>query len=386
MGRFLQPIDMRDLFSKFKLLARLKKRKRAVPNTLTEDLVAPGTSIGVSVSVGDDDGPGPETLPSNRHQQQPQPGVGNSTAVEIAPSGSANEANEPTSQPDTPVIPRAALEALPAKLRCQILSQISDLEDLRALVLASPVFYQQYLLDRKGLLRRALTSTLGDYLVDAYAVQRSVWLDELHDGPGPVQAEDIKLFLEKYAGMHTAPPDVILEEFIEDDLIDMAGFYHALARPLVLQCATLFRHNLDPSLQVECPSKTEQMRLLRALYRFQIYCNLFGAGTWGYRKVPPLEDGHAQRLADFFCIFRPWEIEEIDCIYTLVSDKYEQVFEAIQWDVCRDHPKFEDWRWPDTPPGAFRLDNECELFRFLNQCTVSGFGRLLRPDRDIFPD
>lgn len=355
---------MRDLFSKLKLWARLKKRKRADANTLTEVDAAPGSAgTRTGVSVSDDDGLDPKTLHTNRHQQQPQLWVGNSTAVEIAPCGSADGVDEPT-QADTPLIPGATFESLPAKLRCQILSHILDLEDLRALVLASPVFYQQYLLDRKALLRRALTSTLGNYLVDAYAVQRSVWLEELHDGPGPVQAEDIKLFLEKYAAMHTAPPDVILEEFIEDDLIDMAGFYHALARPLVLQCATLFCRNLDPSLPVACPSKTEQTRLLRALYRFQIYCNLFGAGTWGYRKGPPLEDGHAQRLAGFFCIFRPWEIEEMDCIYTLVSDKYEQVFEAIQWDVCRDHPKFEDWRRPDTPPGAFRLDNECELFRF----------------------
>jgi len=352
---------MRNPFPKLKLLARLQRRKRADAATLTERIVATGADTGVS-GGGDGLNSGSETLHSDRQQQQINPGGGNDTAVEVAPINSADEVNEPSCA-DVPVVLSATLETMPAKLRCQILSHLSDLEDLRALVLASPVFYHQYLLDRKALLGRALKATLGNYLADSYAVQTSAWMYYSANGPRTLEASDIRLFLENYSALRTAAPDVILEECIEEDLLDMAGFYHTLARPLVLQFAHIFCHRLDPSLQVGDLSDTERMRLLRALYRFQIYCNLFGAGTWGHRQVAVLEDKEG-RLALFFCIFRPWEIEEIDCIYTLVSDKYDQVFDAIRWDVCRDHPKFKDWGRPDTPPGAFNLDNECELLVF----------------------
>jgi hypothetical protein len=40
---------------------------------------------------------------------------------------------------------------MPAELRREILSHVEDVDDLMALVTASPVFYQQYLLERESL-------------------------------------------------------------------------------------------------------------------------------------------------------------------------------------------------------------------------------------------
>lgn len=70
------------------------------------------------------------------------------------------------------------LESLPAELRHKILALVLDMEDLKALVLASPVFHQQYLLNRKAFLRRTLKAALGNVFVDAYAVHTSALLRE----------------------------------------------------------------------------------------------------------------------------------------------------------------------------------------------------------------
>jgi hypothetical protein len=356
---------MRNPFTKVKLLFR--RQNRATATTTSETVPLPGAR----------DGPSPETADLDRPQQQLDSSLGNDTAAETATIDVPKDVSE-QSHADLPIVRTATLESMPAELRCEILAHLSDLEDLRALVLASPVFYQQYLLDRKALLGRVLKTTLGDYLVDAYAVQTSAPLYDSSDYNHPLQPEVIRNYLNDYVALRTtASPDSILEECAEEDLLDMAGFYHGLARPLVLQFAALFYHALGPSLAVGDLSPTEHMRFLRALYRFQLHCNLFGEGPGpGYRGVADIEP--TEKLALFFCSFQPWEVEEMDCIYTLMIHKYDEVFDAIQWDVCRDHPKFKDWRWPYTPPGSFDLNRDgCELLETNPILTLRGHPNVL---------
>ncbi|KAK3385145.1 hypothetical protein B0H63DRAFT_522488 [Podospora didyma] len=117
------------------------------------------------------------------------------------------------------------------------------LGNFQSLVLASPVFYQQYLLDRRALLGHALTATLGSLLLDAFAVHTSFSLYK----PGRELTKDlIPLFMDNYTAMRTAPPDLVLQQCTEADLA-------------------------DASLEAGSLSVTEQRRLLRALYRFQLY-------------------------------------------------------------------------------------------------------------------
>jgi hypothetical protein len=77
----------------------------------------------------------------------------------------------PVSVCDSPQL-NAPLESLPPEIRLQLLS-ILELEELRALVHASPVFHQQYLLDRRSLLCKSLETTLRSVTVDASSVCRT---------------------------------------------------------------------------------------------------------------------------------------------------------------------------------------------------------------------
>jgi hypothetical protein len=340
--------SMRGLFSQFAIFTRLRKRAGA---KRTPNAVPPVPVLNGSI-------PGPGSAHSDAPQQQLDGAVNRPVESAVATETANSSTNMAAAQVTT-------LEALPAELRWHILSHVADdLRGLRALVLASPVFYQQYLLDRKALLRLGLKRALGNSLVDAYAVQTSASLYEPADSRHELQLETIRLFIDNYVALRSATPDVILEGCCtEDDLLGMAAFYVSVARPLSGECATRFLNRLDTSLEVANNlSATELSRLSRAIYRYQLYCNLFGQGPEGYRRVPRLESG--QQLDLFFCIFKPWEIEEIYCIYILLKDTYGDILDAITWDLDRDHPKFQDWPNP-LAPGSWDLANPCKAFHFL---------------------
>jgi hypothetical protein len=220
----------------------------------------------------------------------------------------------------------ATLETLPAEVQWRILAHLADdLVSLRALAEASPVFYQQYLLDRRTLLRTGLKAALGNSLLDAYAVQMSA---SLHDPSGrqgtTPPPEAVRMFLDEYATMRPATPDLVLDEFCtEEDLLHMASFYRTLARPLAGQCAARFLHRLDPCLEVgKMSTTTESSRLLGALYRYQLYCGLFGPGPGGYMRREDPDVGSKENVDLFFSLFRPWEVEDIWCISVIVRDVY----------------------------------------------------------------
>lgn len=56
-----------------------------------------------------------------------------------------------------------------------------------------------------------------------------------------------------------------------------------------------------------------------------------------------------------------------------MRNKYEEAFDAIDWDVHRDNPKFRDWDWPTTPPGAYALDQEGGLFELILRLFLSRY-------------
>ena len=63
------------------------------------------------------------------------------------------------------------LEALPAEIRCQLLFML-EYEALKALVHASPIYHEQYLLDRYHLLYKCLETALGSptMVADAFHI------------------------------------------------------------------------------------------------------------------------------------------------------------------------------------------------------------------------
>ncbi|KAK4034326.1 hypothetical protein C8A01DRAFT_39201 [Parachaetomium inaequale] len=250
------------------------------------------------------------------------------------------------------------MEALPPELRLQILLSISDVADLKAVVHASPVFHQQYLLDRQKVLGRVLEGTLGGAFVEAYAVQASTCLDK---PGGELLRPTVEQFLGEYRGFRLDPGAVLRQCTIED-LAGMAAFHQDAIQTLLEYCPAVFLSKFDTTtgtpLQVGDLSTTERTRFLRSLYRFQLFCILFSTKRPYY---PPEGFSEEDVLTIFFGIFNPWEAEEVACISRIIETKYQRVFEAIKGDLDRDNPRFSDWDWPTTPPGSFYLNEERHL-------------------------
>lgn len=87
----------------------------------------------------------------------------------IAQSKKSITVPEPGDDQPKLVRDNALLEDFPAEIRHQLLSNL-DFQGLRALVSASPVYIQQYLLDRKHQLTECGEKTLGSVTIDACAV------------------------------------------------------------------------------------------------------------------------------------------------------------------------------------------------------------------------
>lgn len=233
--------------------------------------------------------------------------------------------------------PSSRLECLPAELRCQILSSFSNLDDLKSTAHASPVLYQQYRADRKIILDSVLRQTLGDKVfVDAYAVQKSLPLE----GPAELPVNlGVQFFMMEYQ-KHYSGPSLISSECTVEDLIGMAAFYTSTIKPLLVSIPAMLLRNLNRSLQLGSLSSTERTRITRALYRFQMWCNLYGTSDIAAARDWPLDP--FDMLMYFFEVFQPWEIEEISCIHTFFMDMYDRIFVDVRWDLDSSSIRFLD--------------------------------------------
>lgn len=254
----------------------------------------------------------------------------------------------------------APLENLPPELRDQILS-ILDLGQLSALVHTSPIFHQDYLRRRKSLLCGCLETTLRSVTLDAYAAYQT----------GSAEFANTRIrhtvtqFLQSYQDRRsTNSYSIRTEELTEGDAIGIVVSYASVVQPLARYYTNWALANLAKETKHqgsnETLSKTENTWIVRALYRFQLSCNLFGNGRYRDAWHSRLDFGAVEILASFLDKFEPWEVEEITCIYTFAKEKYDRVFNDIRWDVHEENPKFEGQR-PPTPEGAFDLDNFCKF-------------------------
>jgi hypothetical protein len=141
---------MPQFSTKFRLFARL----RNMATSKTAPVPGPGTRSRHPENV--------EIEPGIVEPQSPKMHPGSDPDAKSAdvPVDSAMAEDQLTqlAVPSTDSTPAVTLETLPAELRRRILLCIQNLEDLRTLVLASPVFYQQDLLDLKPLLGAALNT------------------------------------------------------------------------------------------------------------------------------------------------------------------------------------------------------------------------------------
>ncbi|KFG83078.1 hypothetical protein MANI_021512 [Metarhizium anisopliae] len=271
-------------------------------------------------------------------------------------STDANERAQPDRLQSRSPAAISTLEGLPPEVHRLLLSMLG-IDEMRALVSSSPVIHARYLVDRRYLLCRSLDNTLGCVSIDALAVFRSSSADFAKSRT----RENVTGFLKLYQHQRGATEQPLLPQDVgEDEAVGVVMFHNSIVQPLARYYFTSSLGNLareQGALQSrEPPSRTEETRLMRAMYRFQLSCNLFGRGKHAPTLNPPLGFESAEILRLFLCLFEPWEVEEIACINTFATEKYDRIFSDIRLDVHEENPKFDGQR-PPTPDGAFDFDN-----------------------------
>ena len=98
-------------------------------------------------------------------------------------------------------------------------------------------------------------------------------------------------------------------------------------------------------------TRSEEIRIFRALYRYHTYQHLFGRNKGKRRGW----FRHHQVHELFFCLFDPWETEAVGCIELFLRQIYENIFNDIKEDLRYENPRF----WSET--GAFNGEKSFDL-------------------------
>lgn len=261
----------------------------------------------------------------------------------------------------------APLEKLPTELRLCLLLALK-LDELRGLVHTSPVFYRDYHRRRSFVLCNSLRVTLGSVFVDACAAYRS---NSCKFARSRTDERLAKFIMSYHNRRISSTYSMECEKLNEDQVSEMASFYLSIVRPLMQHYSNWALNNLERELEDDHPqslfvkfSESEQVRLLRSLYRFHLCCNLYGSRF--YEPLQKFTVNQDTILRDFLCEFEPWEIEEISCFYTFVAEKIDLIFSEVHWDLCEDNPKFKNDHRPPCASGAYELDGMNCLTGYLN--------------------
>ncbi|KAI1739731.1 hypothetical protein F4680DRAFT_459036 [Xylaria scruposa] len=250
------------------------------------------------------------------------------------------------------------LERLPAELRIQILMSMPNLKTLNSFIRASPIMHAQYAYDRHNILSACLGRELDGFYVDAYAHMKS----RVSELGSPRFDKCINDFLNSYQTWLAGPvacPDV--KSLSPSRVRWMAAYHTSVAQPLVRRYGSWALENFQEAVlplanrgttvyggrHIEL-SRSEEIRVFRALYRHEIYYHLFGYNL-GCR-CGAFQDSEINRI--FFGNFEPWENEAVACVDTFVRQQYDDIFNRIRDDF---HPS--NIRFRDCPVGSIDFDS-----------------------------
>ncbi|KAH6838679.1 hypothetical protein B0I37DRAFT_242733 [Chaetomium sp. MPI-CAGE-AT-0009] len=220
-----------------------------------------------------------------------------------------------------------SLEDLPFEIQRLALSQAPTLDTLSALVHASPQFYRVYVRDRRWILRHFVEQSLGCVLVDAHAAYCSGGDEFQQTRTEPLLWKFLHSYQHRRA---TITASDLAAQLPLEDVIQLARFHHSVIEPLterysIWALAALSSSPEDPLSGIEI------RRIQRALYRYEIFCNVCRSRGEG-RSAPRYIRDETQRTR-VLALFPAWQIEEILCIHEFAKDTYGGVFDRVAWDL-----------------------------------------------------
>ncbi|XXG97633.1 hypothetical protein Hte_003940 [Hypoxylon texense] len=259
-----------------------------------------------------------------------------------------------------PMDPRSCLERLPVELQWAVLGLLTDVRSLANAALSCRALYVAFKANEDDLVTAVLTNCVGPEVI------REVML--IHQCRPPLLSTEIKSFLFSPQNELTLAESRQVRSYTRNftrdmksrrvpaatkvsmvDAIDLADLHLRVVVPLMKKfirvCAfepiTFPGKDLAESLQERPATRLEKERIIRALYRFELFRKLFGRYGDRVEQMPPQTDIIPDAF-NYFKRFSAWEIVQMGTIHDFLG---RMVL-----------PAFADLAEHDVEYGALALD------------------------------
>lgn len=202
-------------------------------------------------------------------------------------------------------------EKMSVEIVRMILSALPDVSSLQTTVFSCPLFYRAFWEAENTIITQILTKQIHDDVIGIATVTlESSYLDSIN--PDPESRQALLQFVDKRLRLRQSP---LPRKWLLSDAARLGRLHCAvewLADTFVTECFAR-----KPLTSSDAPATTlEVRRIQRALYRFEIYCNLFRPGPparGSGRQRDPLFYRQQKQL--FFENFAQLENEQLGCIH-----------------------------------------------------------------------
>lgn len=189
------------------------------------------------------------------------------------------------------------LESLSIELKQKILSGIANIISLRAAALSCPALYSAFLSAETHIVTHVLFNEVDFGVLPEAIIAQEALRQE------PCTEKLVQEFIARHLHERHLPP----KRWSLCDAIRIAKL-HACVSELALQFIAVVTTK-SSIIESRSVTRAEICRIERALYQFELFCNLF-------RGFEDSDYSLLKRLFDtFFDKFSPWEIEQLACVH-----------------------------------------------------------------------
>ena len=218
-------------------------------------------------------------------------------------------------------------ESLPLVLVSEVLRYLPTLNDLRAVVTASPNAKAAYDDDKRRVLLDIMTRQFGtEVMLSMYFHAKAAqFRASSTDAGGDNGVAEAFLTL---AGYGVRNKKTVLRSCTLEDVIRMQQNYIHVVR---LAATRIFAGFLRELPLDHRPTVIEERRILCALYRLDIWAMMFSEDYEDSRDDPRTRRMRPARILHlFFGLFHPWEAESVACVHEYLASYYNKVFWRIK--------------------------------------------------------
>lgn len=202
------------------------------------------------------------------------------------------------------------IKGLPFELICMILWNVSGVHALQAARQSSPVFYRVIPNLNEGIVRRVFFNHVHPSILPEANVALAA--SRIQNTPRGEDV-DLKTFALLLAYETQGPIEqILISGWSLRDAIEV-GQLHCAVDIFTRRFITKALHSRSGSYESAAPvTRLERLRIERAFYRFEIYCNMFrpASSNYGGRDTFRSPEKYA-----YFRHYEPWEVEQIGCIH-----------------------------------------------------------------------